>query len=339
MIVFRPAESRDVDDIYQLAIDGGIGITTLPKDKQQLTKRIGYSLCSFDTQVIAPGGENYLFVLEDTSSQKVVGVSAIEASVGLNNPCYSYKISRKSRLSHELNIRSDYETLSLVNDYQGHSEICTLFLNKNFRVKGNGLLLSKARFLFMANFPNRFADTVIAEMRGVSDLQGNSPFWENVGRHFFKMDFSQADSLTSSTNKQFIADLMPTTPLHICLLPQQARAVIGKPHDSTVPAVKILEKEGFRYNGYVDIFDAGPSLEVPLKHIKTIRLSALYTISDIIDEVSSKNYFVANTKIDFRASIGNVLLDKQNDSCIISKKLADLLLVKNGEQLRISHAY
>jgi arginine N-succinyltransferase len=35
-------------------------------------------------------------------------------------------------------------------------------------------------------------------MRGISDEQGHSPFWESLGRHFFKMEFSQADYLTES---------------------------------------------------------------------------------------------------------------------------------------------
>ena len=69
----------------------------------------------------------------------------------------------------------------------------------------NGRLLSKARFLFMAEFRDLFGDKVIAEMRGMSDEQGRSPFWESLGRHFFKMEFSQADYLTGVGNKSFIA--------------------------------------------------------------------------------------------------------------------------------------
>jgi len=149
------------------------------------------------------------------------------------------------------------------------------------------------------------------------------------------MPFSQADQLTSSTNKQFIADLMPTTPIHISLLSEQAQQVIGKPHQSTIPAVKILEKEGFRYTGYVDIFDAGPSLEVPLNEIKSIQNSNLYTIRDMIDEVNDENYFVANTKPRIHASIGNILVDEQNKTCILSHKLAKLLLVSKGDKVRL----
>ena len=117
---------------------------------------------------------------------------------------------------------------------------------------------------------------------------------------------------------------------------EEAQQVIGKPHQSTIPAVKILEKEGFRYTGYVDIFDAGPSLEAPLNDIKTIKNSQLYTIRDKVDEVNDNNYFVANTKPRIRASIGNILVDEQNLTCILSHKLAELLEVTKGDQIRIS---
>ena len=42
----------------------------------------------------------------------------------------------------------------------------------------NGRLLSKHRFLFMAEHPELFDSTVFAEMRGVSDGNGHSPFYE-----------------------------------------------------------------------------------------------------------------------------------------------------------------
>ena len=67
--------------------------------------------------------------------------------------------------------------------------------------------------LFIAEFPELFGNKIIAEMRGMSDDAGRSPFWESLGRHFFKMEFSQADYLTGVGNKAFIAELMPKFPV------------------------------------------------------------------------------------------------------------------------------
>jgi arginine N-succinyltransferase len=57
-----------------------------------------------------------------------------------------------------------------------------------------------------------------------------------------------------------VAELMPRHPVYVNLLPER-RAAIGEVHDDTQPARVLLEQEGFRYEGYVDIFDAGPTLE------------------------------------------------------------------------------
>ena len=89
-------------------------------------------------------------------------------------------------------------------------------------------------------------------MRGMSDEEGRSPFWESLGRHFFKMEFSQADYLTGVGNKAFIAELMPKFPLYTCFLSEEARGVIGRVHPNTEPALAMLKAEGFSYQGYVD---------------------------------------------------------------------------------------
>ncbi|WP_454780818.1 arginine N-succinyltransferase [Legionella sp. WA2022007384] len=336
MMLFRSACDTDLDAIHHLAEESGIGITTLSKDKEILAKRLHWSTESFKKNIEKPSNEYYLFVLENPKSKKIIGVSGIESCTGHEAPFYSYKISKRTRISRSLNIRSDYEVLSLVNDNQGRSEICTLFLEPKYRKNKNGLLLSKARFLFIAQHPQRFATTVIAEMRGISDAKGISPFWENVGSHFFHMAFADADRLTLATDKQFIADLMPRNPIYIKLLSPEAQAVIGQAHPSTQSAMNILLKEGFRYNKYIDIFDAGPTLEVPLSRIQTIEHSRVVIIKNISDEVSSPNYLLANTQLDFRATVNSALINKENNTCIISKETANVLQVKCGNQLRVA---
>ncbi|RUR10405.1 arginine N-succinyltransferase [Legionella sp. km772] len=335
MMLFRCALESDIEQINFLAKNSGVGMTTLPKNKKLLIKRILWSTKSYQKEVQQPDDEYYLFVLEDLQTNKIVGTSAIEARIGYRVPFYSYKVSKRTRICHSLKIKSDYNVLSLVNDNQGHSEICTLFLMPEYRKNNNGLLLSKARFLFMAHAPHRFAPTVIAELRGVSDEKGQSPFWTHVGEHFFHMPFAKADALTLATNKQFIADLMPRNPIYVSLLPKEAQDAIGKPHPSAVPAMNILLKEGFRYNKYIDIFDAGPTIEAPLSEIKTIENSRVMVIKNICDEVSNHHFLLANNLLNFRATTGKALLNIEQNTCTISKETADLLKVQCGDELRI----
>ncbi|MGR5543061.1 arginine N-succinyltransferase, partial [Vibrio campbellii] len=80
--------------------------------------------------------------------------------------------------SPKLGVNNVVKLLTFGNNYTGCSEICTLFLRPSFRQGLNGRLMSKCRFLMMAEHPERFSKTIFAEMRGVSDDDGNSPFWK-----------------------------------------------------------------------------------------------------------------------------------------------------------------
>jgi arginine N-succinyltransferase len=195
----------------------------------------------------------------------------VAGAVGLREPWYNYRVGLTVSASQELNIHRQVPTLFMANDLTGNSELCSLFLHADHRNGLNGRLLSKARFLFIAEFRELFGDKIIAEMRGMSDERGRSPFWESLGRHFFKMEFSQADYLTGVGNKAFIAELMPKFPLYTCFLSESARAVIGRVHPDTEPALAMLKAEGFSYQGYVDIFDAGPAIEAETAKIRAVR--------------------------------------------------------------------
>ena len=129
---------------------------------------------------------------------------------------------------------------------------------------------------------------------------------------------------------------MPRHPIYVKILSEEAQQVIGKPHQSTTPAMNILLREGFRYNNYVDIFDAGPTIEAPRDQINTIAASKIMTVKNIIDDVSSKRYLLANTQLDFRATVGHIIFNEKLRTCILSQDTAHLLQLKCGDQMRIS---
>ena len=52
---------------------------------------------------------------------------------------------------------------------------------------------------------------MLAELRGVMDEGGNSPFWDAFGGRFFGMTFPEADEFNAVHGTQFIADLFPKT--------------------------------------------------------------------------------------------------------------------------------
>ncbi|QOL26089.1 arginine N-succinyltransferase [Thalassotalea sp. LPB0316] len=336
MIIIRPIRHSDYDSLYRIAIESGHGFTSLPVNEALLKSRIERAEESFAKQVTQPGLEGYLFVMEDTETGQVVGTSGIEAAVGLDDAFYHYHLGKVVHHSRELNVYNTVETLSLCNDYTGASEICTLFLSENFRKNNNGRFLSRFRFMFMAEHTERFSDTVIAEMRGVSDEDGRSPFWDWLEAHFFSMDFPTADYLTGIGKKVFIAELMTKYPIYVNFLSKAAQQVINKVHDKTVPALRLLEAEGFARRGYVDIFDGGPTVEANLNDIKTVRQSNKYQV--IIGQPTEQaTYIVCNTKVaEFRATQSQVSLRETANQVVISQAVADALMVTEGDWVRIA---
>ena len=334
MVVIRPITLDDLQAVEALTEFTGFGLTTLPRDKVLLRRRIRDSLHGFDKLVDEdpPGGETYLFVMEDQESQKVVGTSGIVSKVGGFEPFYAYRVETAIVESQQLNVRKEISTLHLVEQHNGPCEIGSLFLKPDFRKDGNGRLLSLARFLFMADHREYFDPLVIAEMRGVVDDHGSAPFWDAVGKHFFDIDFPSADYL-SMVNKKFIADLMPRHPIYIPLLPAEAQAVIGEVHEQTRPAMKLLEDEGFRRCGMVDIFEAGPVVRCPLKDIRSIAHSTRAIVEELTNQATGLPMIVANTRQDFRACKANVEI-LSGGGVRLDSAAATCLRVKAGESVR-----
>ena len=338
MNLIRPIKLSDLDALLQMAKSAGAGFTSLPPVPEFLRQKIELSEKSFAAKVKNAGHERYMFALEDSETGKVGGCCAVEAACGLDEPFYNYHVGSTVHASRELKIYNLSPTLYLSNDLTGTSVLCSLYLSPDFREGGTGRLLSKSRFLFMANFTQRFAPKVIAEMRGVSDDQGRSPFWECLGRHFFTIDYDRAEHLVGMGNKSFIAELMPKHPIYTVLLPAEARAILGKVHPQTAPALHLLQQEGFRYQGYIDIFDGGPTVEAPLAEIRSIKRSRV--VKAEIGKTPGKTWsttahLLANTLLkDYRCILAEVAAD--NDRVILSAEQAKALKLKTGDAVRVT---
>lgn len=270
MLLIRPLQENDLDALYAMAQGAGKGLTTLPADRELLQKKINHARETFN-QRCAPEAGLYLFALEDTELGQCVGISGIQARVGLDEVFYNYRLSVTVNASRELGVHVRTPTLHLSNDMTDTTEICSLLLSGSHRGGGTGLLLSRCRFMYLDNFRKHFSEKVFAEMRGVSDSNGQSPLWDALGSKFFDMEFSEADMLSGLGNKSFIAELMPKYPIYLPMLPDAARSVIGRVHENTAPALNMLQAEGFNFNGMVDIFDGGPVVEAFIHNIRTVR--------------------------------------------------------------------
>lgn len=332
--VLRPVEEADLDGLCRLVGTIDDSLTTLPNNRDALEARIHDSLRAFYPKVARPGGEHYLFVLAGPDGQPV-GTSGLIARVGGFDPFYTYELRTECKEHKPLNTRKEYQVLHLKRDHKGPSEVCSLFLHKDFRSSGRGRLLSLGRFLFMRAFPQRFDAAVIAELRGYINDAGVSPFWESVAKPFFDHDFYQADILSGLGEKEFIEALMPEYPIYIPLLPPAAQAVIGQVHRQTEPARRLLEAEGFHQTNAVDIFDAGPLYKAARDEIRTVRESLDAPLVEIRPELSADAAprLIATRQLGFRATLGPVLATREGIA--LDAATATALRASEGETLQI----
>lgn len=333
MMMIRHAEKKDLVSICKLAKKGGTGLTSLPCNEDILSERLERMRATL-AGTLEKGQQGYLFVLEDTTTQEVVGLSALEVAVGLNQPWYNYHVGKQVHASDALNVHQAFPTLYLSNDHTGCSELCTLFLDPDYRHSKNGKLLSKIRFLFIAAFQEFFADRLVAEMRGFSDENGISPFWNALGQKFFQTNFSHADYLSGTISKAFIAELMPRHPIYVDLLPKEAQDTIGKTHPQTLPAARLLEAEGLRFQNYVDIFDAGPTLQTEIQDLRAVKDSQILTVALQNQVTDGEFYLVANDDyLGYRGILASTTI--QDNSIYLTQEQIDRLQTQVGHTVRV----
>ncbi|MBX9706877.1 MAG: arginine N-succinyltransferase [Caulobacteraceae bacterium] len=333
MLVVRPAGPADLDHLLELAILSGPGFTSLPEDPDQLVERLDVSRDSF-SGVLSPPDRWYTLMMEETDTGDVDGIASVKAAVGLKRPFFSFRVANQAASSPSLNIRLDHQTLQLVNECTGWTEVGSLFLKADRRKGGAGRLLSQSRYMLIGAEPELFADMVLAELRGVFTPDGACPFWDHVAHKFFPMDFDQADLMTGSTDKQFILDLAPRHPIYVDLLPEPARAVIGKVHPQGVAAMALLESEGFRPNGLVDIFDAGPTVSCQRDHIRTVRDARRLSVRIAEDVDAELPALISTDSVSaFRAVRAKAQIE--GETVRLTPEVADALKLGDGEVARV----
>jgi arginine N-succinyltransferase len=326
----RPATSDDLRAFYQMAKLTGGGFTNLPADKDTLVGKLARSDKSFSRKQDNQAGDLFVFVLEDPKTRKIRGTCQVFGQVGVVQPFYSYHISTLTQSSPELGKTFRNQRLSLTTDLEGSSEVGGLFLHPEMRASGLGGLLARSRYLFMKSHRARFGDRTLAELRGVMDEAGHAPFWDALAGKFFGMSLPEADEFNGIHGTKFIADLMPRSPIYVALLTDEARAVIGQPHPSGRAALRMLEREGFSFDRYVDIFDGGPTVTARTDDIRTIRESREDKIGEIGEGGTTKVLAASGRLKKFRACCASIRkLPKKG--ILIDREAAELLEVDVGD--------
>jgi arginine N-succinyltransferase len=302
----RPATLDDLDALYELAKLTGGGFTNLPPDRGSLAAKLERSSTALARDADEHIDDLFVMVLENSETGQVRGTCQIFTKVGQNLPFYSYRIGTLTQVSQELKRTFRADMLTLATDLEGASEVGGLFLHPRERAGGLGMLLARSRYLFIKAHRARFADRTLAELRGVIDEAGGSPFWDGLAGKFFGMGFQEADEFNAVHGNQFIADLMPKHPIYTAMLPESARAVIGVPHPSGRAAMRMLEHEGFVHDKYIDIFDGGPTMVAHTDRIQAIRDAVEHRVARIGSVEGERRLATAGRLATWRAAYAEV---------------------------------
>ena len=329
MWTVRAVNIDDLDPLHRLVQSATRGLTSLQLDRARLLDRVEQSAFAFRRIGVSPRGEPYVLVLTNTETGELVGTSTVYAKTGGYQPMYAYRIVASDHHSELLGISQHRERFELQRIHDGPTEMGSLFLRGIHRGQGRGRWLSLSRFALISMMPHRFADRVIAQMRGKANPDGSVPFWDAVPGKFIPTSFATADAM-STVSKQFIEEMMPQYPIYLGLLSDEVRQDIGGVHEETMPAMKLLQREGFVDTDLVDIFDAGPVIHCETQRIKAVKRCRPCVVAQVVDKASEQwdQLMLASSANGFTSVLTLALVD--GDAITIQAADARQLHVETG---------
>jgi arginine N-succinyltransferase len=190
----------------------------------------------------------------------VLGQLRLRAGIGLAQPRWWYHVGCAVHAAAELNLFHRQPTLLLGNDLTGAAELCDIEVTDNNPVVLDALI-AHAQALAHAE-PQRWGTRLIAELPGVRDAAGRSPFWQGLGRHFHSGD-AQAEAARFGIEawRAHVAALLPRQLVYTSFLARDAQDAIGVADASAQAQRAALERAGLRFAGHVRIDDGGPVVE------------------------------------------------------------------------------
>lgn len=337
-LVLRPVDKEDSASLLTLAQQASLGIVNLPKEEARLGHLIERSIRSFGFLEAEEGRSDgyYCFVLVD--GKKMIGCSSIMGNCSLFAPLVTFKVERAPIVSvSTLLLAEPLYLLYLRERLYGASELCALYLDPAYRHKKCAKLLSWGRFLFIAPFSRFFEERIMAEMRGVIDHDGRSPFWEAIGAPLLGCSFAAICSYLYRGEPFNFLSFFPATPLVWNCLSEEGRRAMGRMHPHTRAAFQLLFAQGFRFFQEVCWSDGGPLLSVAQQSIPAVSQSLLVPVEQIVDRLLPHEGFLAllaNERSDFRATQAYVSLAAEAGCLQIDGGTAEALCVSQGELVR-----
>jgi arginine N-succinyltransferase len=95
--------------------------------------------------------------------------------------------------------------------------------------------------------------------------------------------------------------------------------------------MRMLEEEGYEYEGYVDIFDGGPTMTARTDQVRSIREARCSTVIQTDSTTGQRSLLAAGRLSGFRSCYG--LCEAAEDGLVIDPAAAELLGVVPGDEV------
>lgn len=307
MFVIRRARMDDAPTLLKLA--KMVHFINLPPDREIITEKITNARASFERAAgvnrkqLTPkrhsgsGGisektalaELFMFVLDDTENPGCLGTSQIVSQMGgPGNPNVCFKLELREKYSESLKFGTKTTVARIHLDESGPTEIGGLILQPSFRGHPAklGRFISSVRFHFIGLHRKVFRPTVLAEMMAPITTDGENLIWNAIGRRFIPLSYTEADRFCQYS-REFMTALLPIGDIQLSILPPEVRMQFGEVGKETVPARRMLEKLGFKYENFVDPFDGGPYLFAKTDEISIVRDTRRLALSEPVEKADA----------------------------------------------------
>lgn len=332
MFLIRESFRDDVGEILEVAKH--LDTVNLPAQADHIERIVELSARSFAGE--CPRAEReFLFVLEDTETSRVVGTSMIHAQHGTKrSPHVFLQVLEEERYSTTLDRYMVHQCLRLGFNFDGPTEIGGLILLPSYRRHPEhlGMLLSYTRFLFIAMHRELFRDQVLSELLPPLEADGTSKLWKHFGKRFTGLTYREAD-LLSKDNKEFIFALFPHERIYTSLFPADVRDLIGQVGNETKGVEAILRRIGFDYANQIDPFDGGPHFVGDTDELSLVRETRERLVTAVDAADASRPWAIVATEKNggFKATGARVIPAADGETVGLSEAVRTDLGVAAGE--------
>lgn len=330
LATLRPARATDADALWSLlepAAPELVGMTSLPGTATDATALCVASastladLAAGAYESTAAASSSVLFVL--TIGNDIVGVTALAFKQDVPNLAVEVVTSRDG-------LGLDMKSTSVP---WTRTELHSSYLAPAARGRGLGPLLSRGRFMFIHQVQRQIPATIASHLRGSFSADGTAPFWDCFGHHFTD---AWVDSVAA---ERALAD----DPSRLDDLADHRRAVtadvlesLGPVNQASLPAFRLLMREGLRPNGMYDPIDGGPTLVAERSETITSqrRVHGRTVVHDTLS--NPVNALVAVTNVDrFRAMLAPISVGV-DDRITVDQSTAVALQITDGALLAVA---